>query len=192
MAALAREMLSDAMQFLVNEDKKIVQHVQQKEDLVDALEKETTVYLAELSQHSLTQEQSQEMSALMHVVNDLERIGDHAQNIIQLAEEKSENRLPFSEQAIEELQEMYEKVDEMLSLSITAFEKNDLLLAGEVVDQDDVVDNLEQSLRQSHISRINEQICFPPSGVVFLDIISNLERIADHVTNFAQSVLENN
>jgi phosphate:Na+ symporter len=192
MAALAREMLSDAMQFLVNEDKKIVQHVQQKEDLVDALEKETTVYLAELSQHSLTQKQSQEMSALMHVVNDLERIGDHAQNIIQLAEEKSENRLPFSEQAIEELQEMYEKVDEMLSLSITAFEKNDLLLAGEVVDQDDVVDNLEQSLRQSHISRINEQICFPPSGVVFLDIISNLERIADHVTNFAQSVLENN
>ena len=89
----------------------------------------------------------------------LERIGDHAQNIILLAEEKSENRLPFSEQAIEELQEMYEKVDEMLSLSITAFEKNDLLLAGEVVDQDDVVDNLEQSLRQSHISRINEQIC---------------------------------
>ncbi|HZK24073.1 MAG TPA: Na/Pi cotransporter family protein [Oscillospiraceae bacterium] len=190
MAAQAREMVSEAMQYLIKGDKKIVQHVQQKEDLVDSLEKEITIYLAELAQHSLTQEQSREMSALMHVVNDLERIGDHAQNIIQLAEEKNEDRLPFSELAIDELQEMYEKVDEMITMAIAAFAKNDMHLAGEVVDQDDIVDNIERSLRRSHISRINDQVCFPPSGVIFLDVISNLERIADHSTNFAQVVLE--
>ena len=125
----------------------------------------------------------------MYAVNDLERIGDHAENVLNLAESKAEGRLPFSEQALQELQEMYKNVDEMIAKAIKAFENNDSLLAGQVVDQDDMIDDMERNLRKSHIIRINEKICFPPSGVIFLDIISNLERIADHATNFAQAVL---
>ncbi|NLN06756.1 MAG: Na/Pi cotransporter family protein [Firmicutes bacterium] len=189
MANLGREMVTEAMQVFFQDDTKLMQHVLQKEELVDSLEKEITVYLAELSQHSLTKAQSKEVSVLMHAVNDLERIGDHAQNLIQLAEQKMEDRLPFSEQAIAELEDMYRTVDDMIAKAISAFERKDLLLASQVVDQDDVVDNLERVLRKSHIARINEKICFPPSGVVYLDIISNLERIADHATNFAQTVL---
>lgn len=189
MANLAREMVAEATQLFANDDTKLIQHVMQKEDLVDSLEKEITLYLAELTQHSLTKAQSNEVSALMHAVNDLERIGDHAENITLLAEDKVENRLPLSEEAVLQLQEMYEKVDQMLSLAIAAFEKADFLLAGQVVDYDDEVDNMERILRKSHINRINEQICFPPSGIIFLDVISNLERIADHTTNFAQVVL---
>ncbi|NLZ38058.1 MAG: Na/Pi cotransporter family protein [Firmicutes bacterium] len=189
MAALAREMVQEAVQVFLQDDKKLIQQVMQKEDLVDSLEKEITLYLAELAQHSLTKAQSKEVSVLMHAVNDLERIADHAENITRLSEEKLEGRLPISDQAREELQTMYAKVDEMLENALLAFEKRDFLLAGQVVDQDDEIDTLEKVLRKSHISRINDKICFPPSGIIFLDVISNLERIADHTTNFAQVVL---
>ena len=189
MANLAREMVGEAMSLFIEEDKKVMQHVLQKEELMDSLEKEITVYLAELAQHSLTKAQSRELSSLIHVVNDLERIGDHSQNLVRLAEQKNEERLVFSEQATDELQEMHIKVDEMISKAITAFDNEDIILAGQVVDQDDIVDNMELSLRKSHIGRINEKICMPQSGIIYLDIISNLERIADHATNLAQVVL---
>ena len=81
MANLGREMLADAMHVFLNDDTKPVPHVRQTEELVDSLEKEITTYLAELSQHSLTKRQSKEVSALMYAVNDLERIGDHAENV---------------------------------------------------------------------------------------------------------------
>lgn len=188
MARLTRDMLSEAMQVFMKDDRKLIQHVMQKEDLVDSLEKDITIYLSDLAQHSLTQKQSSEVSALMHAANDLERIGDHAENLIHLAELKIEDRLPFSEQALTELQEMYKKVDQMIGAAITAFANNDQALAKQVIEEDDVVDTMEAELRKSHVTRINDKICFPPSGVIFLDIISNLERIADHATNFAQVV----
>jgi phosphate:Na+ symporter len=189
MATLAREMVGEALKVFIRDDRKLMQYVLQKEELVDSLEKEITIYLAELAQHSLTFEQSQSVSALMHTVNDLERIGDHAQNIVHLAETKMEEGLPFSQQAVDELQEMFVKVDDMMAKAIEAFDKEDEALAREVVEQDDEVDYMERTLRKSHIARINEKVCFPPSGVIFLDVISNFERIADHATNFAQVVL---
>jgi phosphate:Na+ symporter len=189
MATLAREMVGESLKVFIKEDRKLMQYVLQKEGLVDSLEKEITIYLAELSQHSLTFEQSQTVSLLMHTVNDLERIGDHAQNIVQLAEIKMEEGLHFSQRAIDELQAMYEKVDEMMAKAIEAFDNEDEALAREVVEQDDVVDYMERTLRKSHIGRINEKVCVPQSGVIYLDVISNFERIADHATNFAQVVL---
>jgi phosphate:Na+ symporter len=189
MARLAREMVNEAVKVFTGDDAKLIQQVLQKEELLDSLEQEITLYLADLTQHSLTKKQSNEISALMHAVNDLERIGDHAENITCLAEDKIENRLPLSAQAVIQLQEMAVMVDEMLGLAVEAFEKHDYVLAGQVVDREDEVDNTERILRKAHINRINDQICFPPSGIIFLDVISNLERIADHTTNFAQIVL---
>ncbi|MDW7651928.1 MAG: Na/Pi cotransporter family protein [Bacillota bacterium] len=189
MAGLAREMVGEALQVFIRNDRKLMQHVLQKEDLVDSLEKEITIYLAELAQHSLTIEQSQQVSGLMHAVNDLERIGDHAQNIIHLADIKIEEGLTFSATAIEELQKMYATVDDMMAKSIEAFAQENVPLARQVVEEDDIVDHMERTLRKSHITRINSKECYPPSGVIFLDVISNFERIADHATNFAQIVL---
>jgi phosphate:Na+ symporter len=189
MASLVREMVRDSLQVFTREDRKLMQQVLQKEELVDSLEKEITVYLANLSQHSLTIEQSQAVSGFMHAVNDLERIGDHAQNIVVLAEAKMEEGLPFSEKALEELAEIYLHVDDMLESSIRAFSEEDLSLARAVVEQDDVVDHMERTLRKSHIARISDKVCHPPSGVIYLDVLSNFERIADHATNFAQVLL---
>ncbi|MCW3488882.1 Na/Pi cotransporter family protein [Dethiobacter alkaliphilus] len=189
MATLAREMVGESLHVFVHKDRKMMQQVLQKEDLVDSLEKEIVIYLAELAQHSLTMEQSQQVSGLMHLVNDLERIGDHAQNIVHLAEIKMEEGLSFTDQAKEELKCMQAKVDEMMAKVIEAFAKEDLALAREVVEQDDVVDDLERNLRKAHIGRINDKVCFPPSGVIYLDVLSNFERIGDHATNIAQIVL---
>ncbi len=189
MAGLAREMVRDSLQVFIKEDRKLKQYLEQKEELLDSLEKEITIYLAELAQHSLTIEQSQSVAGLMHAANDLERIGDHAHNIVRLAEIKMEDGLVFSQKAEQELKEMCEKVDDMIGKAITAFAKEDMPLAREVIKQDDVIDNLERDLRKAHIGRISNKTCFPTSGVIFLDVLSNFERIADHVTNFAQVVV---
>lgn len=190
MASLAREMLADSIQSFLHNDLKKVQHIEQMEELLDGLEKEINVYLAEVSQHSLTPQQSKSVAGYMSAANDLERIGDHSQNILQLAIEKYENRLPFSETALQELQLIYNKVDSTLSKAIRAFELEDLNLAQKVINEDDEIDEVEKDLRQSHIQRINQKSCHPSSGVIYLDVLSNLERIADHANNLAEGVVE--
>lgn len=190
MASIAREMTAEAFQVFQKGDMKKVQHIEQMEDLLDSLEKEINVYLAELSQHSLTQQQSKVVGSFMSVANDLERIGDHAQNITQLAETKAEDKLPFSGQALEEILLIYEKVSLMLDGATRALDNEDKALARKVTSQEDDVDMLEKTLRKSHIERINKKMCHPSSGVIFLDVLSNLERIADHANNIAQVVIE--
>ena len=190
MAGIAREMLDESMLVFLNNDLKQIKHIEQMEELVDGLEKEINIYLAELSQHSLSSEQSKEVAGLMSAANDLERIGDHAENIMQLSEIKTEERLPFSATALEEITAMYEMVVSMLEKAIKAFEHNDRELARFVVSEDDLVDNEEKVLRKKHIDRINTKKCYPQSGVIFLDLLSNLERVADHANNIAYLVVE--
>ncbi|MEW5783575.1 MAG: Na/Pi cotransporter family protein [Bacillota bacterium] len=190
MAGIAQDMLSEAIHVFLKNDLKKVKHIEQMEDLMDGLEKEINVYLAELSQHSLTQHQSKIISGFMSAANDFERVGDHTKNIMQLAETKTEDRLPFSEQALEEIKLIYDKVKEMLVKATDCLEKEDKIAARMVIKEDDNIDLTEKILRKSHIERINRKRCFPASGVIYLDVLSNLERIADHATNIAQIVIE--
>lgn len=190
MANITSEMVTEAVQVFINNDTKKIKHIEQMEDLVDGLEKEINVYLASLSQHSLNRQQSKMVAGFMSAANDLERIGDHANNIGQLALLKVEDRLPFSEQAFEEIHLIYEKVKGMLLRATEALDREDKSLAAEVVKEDDDVDLTERIFRSSHIERINHKKCFPASGVIYLDVLSNLERIADHATNIAQLVAE--
>lgn len=190
MAMIASEMIGDVLDIFVKNDLKKAAHVEQMEDLLDGMEKAINVFLAELSQNPLTEVQSKITGSFMSAANDLERIGDHAHNILQLAELKIEDRLPFSEQALEELRQLYEQVDVMLKRAIQAFEMESKQLARLVMVEDDQIDLMEKVLRKAHIERINTKRCFPPSGVIYLDVLSNLERIADHATNIAQLVVE--
>lgn len=190
MANIAREMLGESIQVFLKNDLKKIKHIEQMEDLVDGLEKEINVYLAELSQHSLSKEQSKMVGHMMSAANDLERIGDHAENITQLSEIKTEERLPFSETALAEIEALYHKVDGMLEKAISAYEHDDHELARQIVSEDDEVDEQEKILRKRHIERINTKKCYPSSGVIYLDMLSNLERVADHANNIADLVLE--
>ena len=189
MADLALEMVDDSMALLFTDDVSLLRNIQRKEDLIDDLEKEITIYLADLAQQAITQDQSRLVASYLHAINDIERIGDHADNISALVKEKIEDNLPFSESALEELREMYSKVRNMTAKSIAAFRAKNKILAREILIADNEIDRMEKKLRQRHVGRINEGRCFPPSGVLYLDILSNFERIGDHATNIAQVVL---
>lgn len=189
MGILAAEMVQESVEMLLENDIKRMAAIEGKEDLVDILESEIAVYLAEISQQSITLEQGRLLASYFHAVNDFERIGDHAYNIAQLCEDKVDRQLPFSEQALSEIKQMYEKTLAMNNAAILAFENTDLSLARKVLMDDNDLNRLERQLRDKHISRVNAGKCFPPAGVIFLDIIANLERIGDHSTNVAQAVL---
>ena len=189
MGLLATEMLENSLAILFKNNPDLIKVVERKEVIVDELESGIAVYLAELSQQSITVGQGRELANYYHAINDLERIGDHALNIAQLCEERVDRKLVFSDQAFKEIQQMYEQTIKISNKAITAFQTTDFSLAREVIRDDREIDRLEKKLRDSHISRVKEGACFPPSGVIFLDIITNLERIGDHSTNVAQVVL---
>lgn len=189
MAELAVDMIDDAMAILTNNDLSSLKKLERKEDVVDGLEKDISIYLASLAHGGLNEEQSRDLASYLHAVNDIERIGDHSENIASLLREKIEDNYPFSESAVEELKEMYTKVRNITTKAISSYRTKNKALAREILIDDNEIDRMEKRLRQRHVGRINEGRCFPPSGVLYLDIIANFERIGDHATNIAQVVL---
>lgn len=190
MASIAQEMLDESMNVFLHKDLKKIKHIEQMEELIDGLEKEINVYLSELSQHSMSQQQTKMIGNLMSAANDLERVGDHSENIMQLGEMRTEERLPFTQIAENEVRSFSDQVASMLNKAIAAFEHNDKELAQEVSAEDDNIDAQEKVLRNKHIDRINAKTCHPSAGVIFLDLLSNLERVADHAKNIAELVFE--
>ncbi len=164
--------------------------LEDREDNIDQLEEAMILYMTKLSQRSLTEDQANEVNNCFHIINDVERIGDHAENIGELAQYKIEDNIPISDKAIEDLNYMFKRVLETAYLAIQAYFDNDLELAKKVLKFEDEVDRLESDYRTGHIKRLNEGLCYPGSGVIYLDILSNLERIGDHSANIAKITLE--
>lgn len=162
----------------------------QKETVLNSLEHDIVMYLVKLSQRSLSDEQSRRLNALLNISNDLERVGDHSENIQELADYRWEHKLPFSAEAISELDDMHTRVRGLVQAAIQALGEDDIELAKDIMRREDEIDMLEKELRRSHISRLGDNVCHPASGIVFLDIISNLERIADHANNIAETVIK--
>lgn len=159
-----------------------------KEETINLLEHAVVDYLARLAQESLSDEQSDRIPDLLSISSDIERIGDLAENIGELAEYRAEHRLPFSDEALKELQLMYEKVHDLVADAVALLESDDIQGAARLIAEENEVDALEKALRMRHIHRLNAGTCFPASGIVFLDLISGLERIADHATNVIEAV----
>lgn len=159
-----------------------------KEETINLLEHAVVDYLACLAQESLSDEQSDRIPDLLSISSDIERIGDLAENIGELAEYRAEHRLPFSDEALKELQLMYEKVHDLVAGAVALLESDDIQGAARLIAEENEVDALEKALRMRHIHRLNAGTCFPASGIVFLDLISGLERIADHATNVIEAV----
>ncbi|NLL21505.1 MAG: Na/Pi cotransporter family protein [Firmicutes bacterium] len=188
MANMAREVVADSIDAFCRGSWKKIPHILQAEDLIDGLEKEINVYLQELSQHSLTRQQTTSVSGIMSAANDLERIADHGCNIAHLAELVADGKFQITPKAREEVFSLFEKVDDMLGKAIEALADENVHLAREVIQKDDIVDELERILRKNHIDRVNRKECVPAVGVIYLDVLSNLERIADHCVNLGQVV----
>jgi phosphate:Na+ symporter len=188
MAHLARESVSAAVRVLLEGDLTMIKPVAKLEQAVDNLQSAITQYLVELSQKNLTQEESEALPVLIHNVNDIERVGDHAENIVELAERKIEGRLPFSDQAVREIELMWNELCNMMIQTEEALRLDDPGVAGAVLQREDRINEYQESLKRNHVRRLNENTCDLKAGIVFMDLVDNFEKIGDHLTNVAQAV----
>ena len=182
--------LQEAMQHINKYDKKHVNTVAQIEEAINSLDQKTTEYLVSISKKSLSGHDSKVHNILLENIRDIERIGDHMENLIELTEFIENNGAQLSEEAMQELNGMLELVVETVSLAIQSLDQLDVEVAKQVLANEDQIDQMERKLRKNHIVRLNNGICTGYAGVIFVDIISNLERVGDHATNIAQSVIE--
>lgn len=190
MIGLALAMLEQAVSAFKQGDLSQLRQIEQREELVNTLEKAITGFLAKANQESMNVEQSRRVINFMHIVNDVERIGDHAVNIAELAEARVNEGLELSEAAVQDLEHMFREVMKMCRGVEEALEQDNIRQAQEIVGLDDVVDDLEKRYRANHIERLNLGVCDTEIGVLFLDALSNLERVADHATNIAEAVAD--
>lgn len=164
---------------------KSVQETFRIERSINDMEKNIADFLIKLSNSSLSDEERATVDNMFNIINDIERIGDHADNIAELAMHRIENKLSLSDGALEALQYMSERVEKSIVQSLEALSGNDRLVAQSVIEREGEIDLLEKNMRKAHIKRLNEQRCSAASGVIYLDVISNLERIGDHASNIA-------
>jgi len=189
MARTAKEALTDAADALCDDDFKKIDRIQTKEDAVDDFQTQITHYLVALSRRQLDGETANELPVLLHTVNDLERIADHAVNIGELATRKLEKKLPFSDEALDEARRLRMEVSQMFDDVLTAIAYSDITLAERALVHEGVVNQLQVDLRAAHVQRLSEGVCSALSGLLFIDFVDNMEKIGDHLTNVAQAVI---
>ncbi len=191
MALISQEMLKSARLAFLKGQVHLLNGIYRDETIVDDLQEQITFYLsALLSQNSLTEAQSHRLAGLLHVVSDIERVGDHANNIANLADKKHQEQLPFSEIAINELELFFGKAFDLYNKACLALRDNNLEVAKQIENREGNIDKLEEELRQNHIHRLNQGKCWPGSGVVYVEMLSNLLRISAHAANIAAAVIE--
>lgn len=190
MGDLAGANLSEAMEIMLTGKDEKVKEVLHREEVINYLNRQITDYLILANGLALPDKDRKLIGGLFHVVNDIERIGDHAENIIEYAQYLIEHNLTMSDEAVDDLTDMKDKVFTVVLDSLRAMKTRDRTLAGTVNKQESAIDELEKALRSNHIERLNNQLCIPGCGVVFLDVVNNLERIADHANNISRFVLD--
>jgi len=191
MGEVVMQMLEDVRLAFVNDDINMVQQVNQTEKIINELTHQIADYGAKMWEKSLSEDLSIVLSAYVNGVSDIERIGDHAQNMVELYEYKADHKLVFSEKAQEEFNQMFTTTQRSVQLSMESVRDQDPLKAREVIEVlEDKIDSMEKELRKKHIKRLNKGNCHPSSGVIFIDILSNLERIGDHAHNISYLVLD--
>ncbi|MBM7554755.1 Na/Pi cotransporter family protein [Thalassobacillus pellis] len=189
MGEYAYKGLEETNAYLNSGQQKHAEVALQLEEALNNLDRKITDYLVMLASAPLTDEEGHKHSALLDSVRDIERIGDHFENIVELIDYKISNKVDLTEQANEDLNDMINLTLMTVRQAIKALETMDREEALAVVQKEDQIDQMERTYRKKHIIRLNEGACSGQAGIVFVDIISNLERIGDHAVNIAEEVL---
>lgn len=192
MASLAGENLNRAMNALITLDEEDIKEVYEVEKNINFLNHAITNYLVKINRTTLPIEDLKSIGALFHVVNDIERIGDHAENMADFASQRKESGVRFSSFAQHEMGEMLDMVNTIIRYSVDMFVTSKEEHLQDILKLENAVDNKERELQKAHIERLTQNLCSPEAGMIFSDVISSLERIADHATNIAFSVLDSN
>ncbi|EJQ41932.1 MULTISPECIES: Na/Pi cotransporter family protein [Bacillus] len=189
MAEFSLQGLKEANQFLNTQEKKHADMATQLEAAINNLDKKITEYLVLLSEKPLSHTDSEKHSVLAGVVGDIERVGDHVENLVELVDFQISNRVSLSDEALAELNEMLELTISTLQDAINALTNFDTELAQTVIAKERKIDQMERVLRKRHVLRLNERSCSGDASIIFVDMVSNLERIGDHAVNIADGVL---
>ena len=174
-----------AAPLLIKMDEDVVSAVNVRENLIDRMEVEVSNYLIKMTDQELGDDESHAVTELLNFVTEYERIGDYAVNIMEKSEELYEKEASFSDHAKEQLKLLTSAMERILDLTNDAFENDDLTLARQVEPLEEVIDIMVEKLRDQHIKRLKDGICSIDTGVVFLDVLNNAERISDHCSNIA-------
>ncbi|WP_274421550.1 Na/Pi cotransporter family protein [Blautia sp. XA-2221] len=190
MGKIAIENLRHSMDALFTMNDKEIQEVYETENQINFLNHAITDYLVKVNQTTLPTEDKKSIGGLFHVVNDIERIGDHAENVADAARKRMADQVEFSPQAKRELSEMLDAVVTITTYSLDMFSHNNQEHMQEILDLENKVDRMERELQESHIQRLTRNECTAEAGMMFSDLLSGLERVADHATNIAFSLTE--
>ncbi|UOE54419.1 Na/Pi cotransporter family protein [Bacillus sp. CMF12] len=189
MGAFSVRGLEETVQYLKTGNQKHSESAYQLEDAINNLDRKITDYLIKLSTSSLSAHESAEHTVLMDTVRDIERIGDHFENVIELIDYKQANKVSITDSAMADLEQMFKLTISTVKEALQALDHNDNIAAEHVVKKEEEIDKMERKLRKQHILRLNEGVCSGQAGIVYVDIVSNLERIGDHAVNIAEAVL---
>ena len=190
MATMAFEAFNNAIEHFYNPREETLEKSIALEAGIDRLERDITDFVVVASRKQFSAAESVSANIILQSLNDIERIGDHCENIIEQADYAQKNQVNFSGEAQKELQNIIELTKEALVLAYQTLENNDISAAKQVLPIEEKIDELQEAYRKNHIRRLNEGICNGSNGAVFLDMLTNLERISDHCRNIAQYILE--
>ncbi len=190
MGELAGRNFKAAMRCFLDGDLTYAKQVNDTEDVLDYLNQEITTYLVEVKSLDLDDRDQHLVGSLFHVINDLERIGDHSVNILEAAQKRTEEKIKFSSKAEQELADMHARVSHMVdqALHIFSHQLTDPDILAGIENEEQAVDDLTNALRDHHVERLKNRKCSARNGMIYLDMLTNLERIADHADNIAESV----
>ncbi len=189
MLHISESALKDSFGIFFEEKWGLARNVERKEEAVDNLQAEITRYLIDISMEELGHEEAEKIPVLIHSVNDIERIADHAENVVELAQRKIDQKLPFTDNATVELKRMIGIVMEMSSDVAEGLMTGELAPAKRALRKEDQLNRMQIELRQHHVSRLNGGSCNMLSGLIFLDMVDYLEKIGDHLSNIAQGLM---
>lgn len=190
MASLANENLNRAMNALITLDEEDIREVYEVEKNIDFLNHAITDYLVKINQTTLPIEDLNSLGALFHVANDIERIGDHAENVADAAKQRRDTGMSFSKEAQKELGQMLDMVNQLIQYAVNMFARSDESHMKDIIRLEDQVDAMEKKLQRTHVERLTRGECSPEAGMIFSDIVSGLERVADHATNIAFAIAD--
>lgn len=192
MARLTQETLKMSMEVVTTYDAKKCAEVIDNENAIDIFEDKIGSYILKISSKDLSENDSKIVSSMLHTIGDLERISDHAVNIVEAAEEMHSKKIKFSQQALRELPVIVNAVSEILDMSINAFVSGDVNLAKNVEPLEDVIDQLRSDLKTRHIERLRNGKCTIELGFILQDLLTNFERVSDHCSNIAVYLIQIN
>ena len=170
-------------------DAKVAEKGHKTEEAINTIDEKLTRYLIRLSSESLSQKESEVLTNILDSSRDLERIGDHAEGLLNLTDYLQRKNVQFSEAALQELADIYQKTTDFIKDALDSVENNDIEKAQSLIERHKEINNMERVLRKTHIKRLNKGECSTQAGVNFIDIISHYTRVSDHAMNLAEKVI---